>query len=127
MTSTQTRFGYPPDVWDQAVGQIRDTLEARARERRTITYGDLVRELTALRLHPHHPALPELLDAVDRASDAADGVMLAAIVRHARGDHMRGRRFFRTAAALGRDVGEDPHAFWVSEVEQVFAHYSPRA
>ena len=98
----------------------------RARRRRTITYGELTRELTAVRLHPHHPALPYLLDEVDRASDASDGVMLAAIVRHAAGDHMRGRRFFRTARELGREVGDDEHAFWAAEVERVFERYAGR-
>jgi hypothetical protein len=127
MTAKETRFGYPPDVWEAALSQIRAVLEDRAEHRRIITYGELTRELTAVRLHPHHPALPYMLDELDRASDARDGVMLAAIVRHATGDHMRGRRFFRTARELGRDVGGDPHAFWAGEVERVFARYAPRA
>lgn len=117
-----TRFRYSESEWAAAVDDVERVLLEHARRGETLTYGDLVAALTTVRLHPHSPVLPALLTEVDERTWARDGVMLGAIVHHKEGDHMRGNRFFLTAEALGRDVG-DRHAFWEAEVEQVFERY----
>ncbi len=118
-----TRYGYPPNVWSRAAVELEAVLAAHARRRETVTYGELVRELTAITLQPHSYALPALLQEVDRRTFASEGVMLAAIVRHKGGDGMRGNRFFTTAEELGRDV-VDRRAFWEAEVARVFDRYA---
>jgi hypothetical protein len=122
----ETRYGLSPEAWDAAVDEVERVLLAHARRGETPTYGELVRELTTVRLHPHSRTLPALLAEVDERTWERDGVMLAAIVRHKQGDRMRGNRFFVTAEALGRDVGEDRRAFWEAEVGSVFARYDER-
>lgn len=107
-----------------AVDEVERILLAHASRRETLTYGHLVAELTTLRLHPHSPVVPSLLQEVDERTWVRDGVMLGAIVHHKGGDEMRGNRFFTTAEALGREVGEERHAFWAAEVERVFERYA---
>ena len=126
MAVGKTRWGIAPDDWNAAVVEIRAILVARARARETITYSDLCAEVTAVHLWPRNPALFKMLEQIDVCSDASDGVMLAAIVRHKGGDRMRGNLFFRTAERLGRDVS-DRRAFYDSEVERVFEHYAEAA
>jgi hypothetical protein len=116
------RFGPSEAEWAAAVDDVERVLLDHARRGETLTYGDLVAALTAVRLHPHARALPALLTEVDERTWARDAVMLGAIVHHKGGDGMRGNRFFVTAEALGRDVG-DRHAFWEAEVRRVLERY----
>ena len=125
MTARKTRWGIGPDEWEAAVAEITAILLERARARETITYSDLVDRVTAVHLWPRNPALFKMLEQIDVASDASDGIMLASLVHHKGGDRMRGNLFFRTAERLGRDVS-DRRAAYDAEIARVFERYGKR-
>lgn len=121
--SQQTRYGFPLDAWEAAKSQANELLQARARERSTITYGELCREVTAVGLKPRSWAIMGFLNEICTEADARYGIMLASlVVRQATG--LPGNGYFRNAARLGRDVS-DPEAYWRSEVERIYAVFSP--
>jgi methyl coenzyme M reductase subunit C len=113
-----TRYGFSTDAWEAAKHQANALLQARARERGTITYAEICREVDAIALKPRSWAIMGFLNEICTEADAAYGIMLASLVVRA-DTGMPGDGYFRNAARLGRDVS-DPEAYWRSEVERIY-------
>lgn len=114
-----TRYGFPVQAWEAAKAQANAILQERARQRRTITYGDLCREVDAIDLKPRSWAIMGFLSEICTEADARYGIMLASlVVRQETG--IPGTGYFRNAARLGRDVS-DLEAYWRSEVERIYS------
>ena len=118
-----TRYGFPIEAWETAKKQANALLEERARERGTITYAEICREVGAITLKPRSWAIMGFLNEICTEADLAHGIMLASLVVRA-DTGMPGAGYFRNAARLGRDVS-DPEAYWLSEVERIYAVFAP--
>ena len=116
-----TRYGFSNDAWATAKAQTNALLEARARERRTITYAEICRAVDAIDLKPRSWAIMGFLNEICTEADAKHGIMLASLVVRA-DTGMPGDGYFRHAERLGRDVS-DREAYWRSEIERIFAVY----
>ena len=118
-----TRYGFPLEAWEMAKAEANELLQERARERGTITYGEICRAVSAIELKPRSWAIMGFLNEICTEADAVHGIMLASLVVRA-DSGMPGDGYFRNAARLGRDVS-DPEAYWRSEVERIYAVFSP--
>jgi len=114
----QTRFGFTETEWIEMRDEMRQVLSEVARNRETITYGELVTRVSGRRMSPRSAALSELLGEVCRVEDAERGTMLGSVVVRA-DSGMPGGGYFRHAAQMGRNV-DDIDAFWRGEVERVW-------
>lgn len=121
--SENTRYGFPVEAWEAAKAQANALLEERARERRTITYAEICRAVSAVDLKPRSWAIMGFLNEICTEADAAYGIMLASLVVRA-DTGMPGDGYFRNAARLGRDVS-DPEDYWRSEVERIYDVFAP--
>jgi hypothetical protein len=121
--SENTRYGFPVEAWEAAKAQANALLEERARERRTITYAEICRAVSAVDLKPRSWAIMGFLNEICTEADAAYGIMLASLVVRA-DTGMPGDGYFRNAARLGRDVS-DPEGYWRSEVERIYDVFAP--
>lgn len=114
-----TRYGFPREAWEAAKVEANALLQQRARDRGTITYGELCREVDAIDLKPRSWAIMGFLNEICTEADVRYGIMLASlVVRQETG--LPGNGYFRNAARLGRDV-TDPEAYWRSEVERIYS------
>jgi hypothetical protein len=86
---------------------------------RTISYTDLVAEITAVHFQPHDKRLDHFLAEIASEEDAAGRGMLTVVVVHKAGDMRPGPGFFELAKHLGRETG-DTDAFWILELRRVF-------
>jgi len=78
--SENTRYGFPVQAWESAKIQANAVLEERARQRGTITYGEICRAVSAIELKPRSWAMMGFLNEICTEADAAHGVMLASLV-----------------------------------------------
>ena len=99
--------------------QAQQILRNVARDRTTITYGELAARLSDRDDAPTPDVLPGLLRAISSEEDAAGRGMLSAVVVRASGTRMPGGGFFRLAADLGRDV-TDRRTCWSRELARVY-------
>ncbi len=98
-----------------------EVLVARAREGRTITYGEMA---TALVLSPQSSQFTELLNELSRAEEAAGrGLLSVLVVRKRQGTP--GMGFFNLARELGRKF-ENEKVFYLEESERVVAQWQGR-
>lgn len=118
-----TRYGFPLKAWEAAKAQANALLEQVAHERGTITYSEICRSVSAIELKPFSWAIMGFLNEICTEADARHGIMLASLVVRA-DSGMPGDGYFRNAARLGRDVS-DPEGYWRSEVERIYAVFSP--
>ena len=119
----ETRYGFPKEQWERAKAEADAVLRAYARRRRTTTYGEVCRSITAIGLKPRSWAMMAFLDEVCAEADAAHDIVLATLV--VRADTGRpGEGYFRHAARCGHDVS-DQDAFWRAAAERVFAALGP--
>jgi hypothetical protein len=119
------QYGFDGPQWDAAKQQATAALVAVARRRGSrgsISYSDLVSQITALRLEPHDPRLFHLLGEISSEEDAAGRGMLTAIVVHKTGDKQPGPGFFELAKSLGRDT-RDPLTCWAQEYTKVHDYW----
>lgn len=115
----ETRYGFPKEQWERAKAEADAVLRIHARQRRTITYGELCRSITTIALKPRSWAMMAFLNEVCAEADKAHDIVLATLV--VRADTGRpGEGYFRHAARCGHNVS-DPDAFWRAEAERVFA------
>ncbi len=117
-----TRYGFPAPAWEAAKEQANAFIQQRARNRRTLTYAELCREVTAITLKPRSWAIMGFLNEICTEADAKYGIMLATLVVRA-DSGLPGDGYFRHAERLGRDVS-DPAAYWQSEAERVWAVFA---
>lgn len=117
-----TRYGFPPEAWEAAKQQANAFIQQRARERGTLTYAELCREVTAITLKPRSWAIMGFLNEICTEADAKHGIMLATLVVRA-DTGLPGDGYFRHAERLGRDVA-DREAYWRREAERVWAAFA---
>jgi hypothetical protein len=115
--------GLPPETWRAAKNEAREIMVARARQRRTIAYSDLVAAVRSLSLQPRDPRLFHLLGEISSEEDAAGRGMLTVVVVHKSGDMAPGPGFYELAQSLGRQVG-DKNVFWIQELNRVFEYWT---
>ncbi len=112
------------DEGGQAVGALArawEILVARAREGRTISYGEMA---TALVLSPQSGQFTETLNELSRTEEAAGrGLLGVLVVRKRQGTP--GAAFFNLARELGRKF-ENEKVFYLEESERVTAHWQGR-
>ena len=99
---------------DALAASIRTLLVDVARERRTLTYDDLVAAAPDAR----HDVAPLLRRISTGSDEAGNGLLSAVVVRADTG--LPGTGFFTLAAERGRDVS-DRQAAWEREVAAVYA------
>jgi len=117
-----TRYGFPLPAWEAAKTQANAFIQQRARERSTLTYAELCREVTAITLKPRSWAIMGFLNEICTEADAKYGIMLATLVVRA-DSGLPGDGYFRHAERLGRDVTER-ETYWRSEAERVWAAFT---
>jgi hypothetical protein len=115
----------PHDVerfaWENAKSEAREAMIAAARgPKGTLTYNELARRITSLRLEADSLALRQLLSEISVAEDAAGRGMLSVVVVHQGGDGLPGHGFFTLAKGLGRDTN-DQQKCWAVEFGKVRA------
>jgi hypothetical protein len=117
-----TRFGHPTAEWERAKEQATAVLRTCARERATITYGQLCDAVDAVHLRPYSFAIVAFLDEICAEDDAAHGIVLASLVVR-RDTGMPGEGYFRYASSVGADVS-DRREFWEMEAERVYSAFA---
>ena len=117
------KYGFPAAAWNAAKAEMVGILVARAKLRGMIPYGDLVRQVKAIRLEPTSAALAVMLGEISEDEDAAGRGMLTVIVVHKTGDMQPGPGFFDLAERLGRNTS-DIVKCWIEELKKVHAHWS---
>lgn len=108
-----------PNEWSDARQEARQAMVRAARQRRTITYTDLVGEIRSLNFEARDPNLNRMLGEISSAEHAAGRALLSVLVVHKSGDMMPGKGFFDLARRLGRDVSDELQ-FWSDELKRVF-------
>ena len=106
---------------DGLLAQAREILVARAREGRTITYGEMA---TAMLLSPQSAQFTDTLDELSRSENAAGRGLLSVLVIRQR-EGTPGIGFFRLARELGHQF-DDEEQFFREEVERVTARWQER-
>lgn len=112
------------DVEKQSViAEMRMILIACAQQRQTITYGELALRIQSCAVHPHSIVFAHLLrEACRQAEAAGEGLLCALVVTRTTG--MPGGGYFRRDDLPPDLDASDLEAFWRSELEQVFVHWS---
>ncbi|MRS13110.1 MAG: hypothetical protein EG823_08605 [Actinobacteria bacterium] len=117
-----TRYGFPRPAWEAAKQEANAFIESRARERRTLTYAELCREVSAITLKPRSWAIVGFLNEICADADARYGILLATLVVRA-DTGLPGDGYFRNSESLGRDIA-DRESFWRREAERVWSAYA---
>jgi hypothetical protein len=92
-----------------------------------ITYSDLSKQLRSIAIPYDDPAMAAMLDEISTEEYKAGRGMLSVIVVHKYGDMEPGSGFFKLAESLGRRVGPDKTAFWITELHMVHKYWSNRS
>lgn len=120
MTTTKTmKYGFELQDWETAKAEMRDVLIEQAKVGGTVSYSDLVKQITAIALEANSYAFFVMLGENSTEEDAEGRGMLSVIVVHKEGDMQPGRGFFELAAELGRDTS-DKERCWVEELNEVY-------
>ena len=104
------REGFDPGVseesWNAAKSEARMAIEEVARQRRTISYTELVRQIESLYLVPHDHRLAHMLGEISTEEDNVGRGLLTVVVVHQGGDMRPGPGFFELARSRGRDTSD---------------------
>lgn len=117
------KYGFPPAIWDQAKTEMRTILVNCARERKMITYSQLVGQVTTIQFEPRDARLDTMLSEITKAEDAAGRGMLSAVVVRKLNEMRPGDGFFELAKSLGRDVS-DIDKCWLEELRRVWQYWA---
>lgn len=122
--SQESRFGYLVDNWDAVKAEVRAILIDCARQRKTITYGDLSTRLSAARIPAYSYAMSALLGDIIRKGEPEEwGVLATLVVR--KSDGLPGAGYFKAMA--GRGIPEsDYRTIWQAEFERVCDYWQTR-
>ncbi len=116
------RHGLEDDDWDSALGQVRAMLERVARDRVTLTYGEVSARVEGVDVPPNLTGrMAALLRAIQDEDHAAGRPLLSALVVNAKTGEP-GPGFYAGAAEQGYTVG-DPTGFWRAQVAAVYDSY----
>lgn len=113
-------------AWEACKNEARAVMIAHCRRQRTLAYSDLAAAIQSDRFEPHDTRLFQLLGEISTEEYKAGRGMLSAIIVHKTGDFKPGPGFFNLARELGATVRDDD-AFWVKQLNHVFAHWRAAA
>ena len=117
--------GFDPAKWEAAKREARAIIYGVARRRGTISYSDLVGQISSVRMEPHDPRLGQFLGEISGEDDEADLGLSTVLVVHKSGDGQPGPGFYDLAQSRGRDVS-DPVALWCEELTRVHDAWADR-
>lgn len=107
--------------WQQTREEIRDIVQAVARNGDTITYGDLAARLQTASFHPRSAVYHRLLREICLEEEATGrGFLCALVVKKDTG--LPGSGYFRFMAQRGEDVSH-PAQFWRQHVQQIYNYW----
>ncbi len=117
--------GFSLATWNAAKAEATKILIAVARQKGggTLSYSDLVAQMSTIPLEAHDQRLDSLLGEISSDEDAAGHGMLSVIVVHKDGDQKPGPGFFELAGDLGRDTS-DRDRCWIAEFRKVSDYWS---
>ena len=115
--------GVPAESWSAAKSEARRAMTEVARQRRTMSYTELVQQIESVHLVPHDHRLAYMLGEISTEEDDAGRGLLTVVVVHQRGDMRPGSGFFDLAKARGRDT-TDRDRCWVTELERVYVAWA---
>ena len=113
------------EKWGAAKLEAYNILVECAKMRRMITYSELCRRITALKIDPH-TEIGYLLGEIAVEDRTVKRGMLTALVVHKIGDLSPGGGFFEIAEEMGIKVG-DRDEFWINEVKKVFKDWTKKS
>jgi hypothetical protein len=103
---------------------LSDTLRAVARSQRTVLYSEVAPIVGIDTGNEHFGALVgRFLDDINRVESAEGRPLLSAVVI-GKESGMPGTGFFNCARELRRYSGRDDLAFWIDELQRVYAYWS---
>ena|ERR1035441_10795748 len=108
--------------WEAVKNEMVPVMSRTAANEDTISYSDLMKQVTTVRIGPDDPAVGSLLGQISEDEDAAGRGMLSVVVVHKTGDKMPGPGFFALAETLGRDTSDTVEC-WVSELNWVHKYW----
>jgi hypothetical protein len=112
----QTRFGYPIEVWEAIKQETREILIECAKNRQSITYGELSNRIKTARVPHYGFKIAGLLDEISADEFAGDKAPLATLVVR-QSDGLPGGGYFKKS--LPDDaLFDDLKAYWQSEFER---------
>jgi hypothetical protein len=115
----EKRFGFLLENWEQAVKEAEAILIEKARQRQTITYGDLVAQIQSCHIETHGYAMGGLLRAVHQLDVAANRPGLATLVVR-KSDGLPGPGYFADLGELDKNNYKD---YWQANFDDLCAYW----
>jgi hypothetical protein len=115
MRRDRFHHGFSEEAWERAKQEALAVLQERAERGDTITYSDLVNQITAVRMEARDVRLAHFLGEISSDEHAARRPLITALVVH-KHDLNPGKGFFDLARSLGFEFDEDL-AFWSNQIE----------
>lgn len=112
----QTHYGHLVENWKVAKEEMRDILIGCARERRTITYGELSAAIQTIQIPPNSYGMSGMLTEISKEDVVAGrkGVLATLVVR--KSDGRPGPGYFKSAVERGMN-DEMLEAYWQEQFE----------
>ena len=117
------KYGLTDEIWNKCKIEIRADLVERAKRQSTISYSELVTEITTERLEADGQTLAHLLGEISTTKSQESRGMLSVVVVHKTGDQMPGEGFFSLAVDLGKNIS-DKEQCWINELHLVYSAWS---
>lgn len=109
---------------DRALFQAKKIVERIARQRDTITYGELADEIEVMALPPNGTLLEGILTQISRQEDAQGRGLLSVVVINKKSG-LPGDGFFALAKERGYEADGSQEEFFQRHREVVYDHHSP--
>ena len=110
-------------AWEAEKKEAKYILSERARARRTISYSELIDEISSVNFEAYDLQFFKFLGEISSEENKEGRGMLTVLVVHKNGDMQPGLGFFELAKYLGRDTS-DVLQCWISELNKVFSVWS---
>lgn len=119
---SEKRYGHLLEHWNAARDEARAILVQCARDRQTITYGELAERIRAARIEPHSYGMVGLLTEIAREDTAAGRpVLVTLVVRQS--DGLPGPGYFREALEHGADR-DNLRGLWEARLRELCDYYA---
>ncbi len=123
MTESSLKHGLAPEQWQAAKEDMRQICIQTARDRATISYGEVAARMTTVTAHPGAYIFQNLLREMCREEESAGrGMLCALVVQKASGKP--GAGFYKAIVQLRADCADDLDVCWQQECERVYALWS---
>jgi hypothetical protein len=114
MPYQEKKFGYLVETWEAAKDEMREILISCARQRKTITYGELSQAIHSATIEPYGYAMAGMLRELGREDEKANRGYLATLVVR-KSDGRPGPGYFKGVINIPES---DYEAYWQSEFER---------